>query len=297
MMPVAGQHHADPSHGLARRLSGHVLGDCRGFTLVEALITLTISGVLATALISLLTGQSRFYNRTDEQMNAEQVSQATFDLLSTELRMAAPGDLLAASADSVTFRYDLIRAVVCDPTGGDEAAIQVYYRNVNSGISSSFVGVAVSQPYEEAYTYADSWNPTPSATGSGPKADCVAAGGAGTGSDSDYMRLSGWTSNVGAVPDRGAMVRGYSRLTYRIDGSSFFGSRWAIWRGTQELVGPFEAGAAFSYVMTDGSVQSSVVASDFADVRAVRLTATAVGTGTNPYGVSRPITFDVPFRN
>ena len=268
-----------------------------GFTLVEALITLTISGILATTLISLLTGQSRFYNRTDQQMNAEQVAQATFDLLSTELRMAAAPDLMVAEADSLVFRYDVVRGVVCEPTGGDEVAMQIYYRTFNLGISSSFVGVAASNPYEEEYTYADSWNPTPTAMGSGPQADCVAAGGDGSGAASDYMRLSGWSANIGWLPERGAMVRGYTRVVYTIKASTFFGSRWAIWRGSQELVGPFESGAAFSYVMNDGSVQSSVSGSSLADVIAVRLTATAVGTGTNPYGVSRPVEFDVPFRN
>jgi hypothetical protein len=86
-------------------------------------------------------------------------------------------------------------------------------------------------------------------------------------------------------------------VTYKFDASSFFVTRWALWRGTQELVGPFEAGAGFSYVMDDGSVQSSAGPSDFADVAAVRLTATAVGEGTNRYDVARPIEFDVPFRN
>lgn len=272
--------------------------DNRGFTLVEALIALTISGIIATALISLLLAQSRFYQRTDDQMAAEQAAQATFDLVSAEIRMASAGDLMEAEADSVTSRFDLLQAIVCDATGSDEVAMHVFERTTNAGLTSSFVGMAVSDPFETAFEYEDSWNPTPSATGSGPRADCVAAGGSGAGPDSDYVRISGWTSRfTGGVPQRGALIRAYGKVTYKFEASSFFPDRWALWRGTQELVGPFEAGATFSYVMNDASVQSSVSPSDFGDVAAVRLTANAVGEGTNRYAVERPIEFDVPFRN
>jgi len=272
--------------------------DDRGFTLVEALIALTISGVVATALVSLLVAQSRFYQRTDDQMTAEQAAQATFDLVSSEIRMASADDLMEAEADAVTFRFDLLQGIVCEATGADEVAMHVFERTANAGLTSSFVGVAVSDPFEATFEYEDSWNPTPSASGSGPRADCVAAGGDGSGPDGDYLRISGWTSRFSSgVPQRGALVRVYGEMTYELAASSFFNSRWALWRGTQELVGPFETGATFSYAMSGGSVQSSVTSSDLGDVVAVRLTATAVGAGANRYGVERPMVFDVPFRN
>lgn len=270
----------------------------RGFTLVEALIALTISGVVASALLSLVIAQSRFYDRTDDQTTAEQSAQATFDLVSAELRSAGASDLLAAEPDSVTFRYDIIRGIVCDATGADEVALYLYDRTTNAGLTSSFFGIAVSGPFVEDFEYEDGWNPTPSASGSGPKSDCLAAGEAGLGSSSDYLRLSGWTSRFATgVPERGAMIRGYGKLTFKLAGSTFFSGRSALWRGTQELLGPFAAGASFAYVMDDGSVQSSVTSSDFVDVVAVRLTATALGEGSNRYGVQRPIRFDIPFRN
>jgi prepilin-type N-terminal cleavage/methylation domain-containing protein len=268
-----------------------------GFTLVEVLIALTISSIIAASLISLLVGQSRFYNRTDHQMNAEQVAQATFDLLSTELRMATGSDLLAAESDSLALRFDVLQAIVCDPVSSSAAAIYVFDRTTNAGLTGSFVGIAVSGPYETDFAYADSWNPTPTATGAGPQSTCVLAGVPGTGPSSDYLEINGWSSQFGAVPERGAFVRAYGRLSYHIAASSFLPAGWAVWRGNQELVGPFESGAAFAYVMSDGSVQSSVLSSDFDDVVAVRLTATAVGDGSNPYGVSRPVDFELPFRN
>ncbi|MGD8495316.1 MAG: type II secretion system protein [Gemmatimonadales bacterium] len=272
--------------------------DERGFTLVEALVALTISGIIATALVSLLTAQTRFYNRTDDQMWAEQTAQATFDLFSAEVRGAGAGDLLAAEADSVTFRFDVLRAVVCDAPSSDEATVYVYERTTNANLTGSFVGIAASGPYEETFEYADDWNPTPAASGAGPKATCLLAGAPATGASSDYLTLDGWSSNFPSdAPDVGGLVRGYGKVTYKLAASTFFESRTALWRGTQEIVGPFENDAAFSYVMEDGSVESSVSSSDFDEVVAVRMTATTVGAGANRYDVTRPVDFEVPFRN
>ena len=269
-----------------------------GFTLVEALVALAISGILATGLISLLIGQSRFYDRTDDQLNAEQVAQATFDLVSAELRMASARDLMVATADSVRVRFALSLSLVCDSTGSDEAVLYVFDRTTNAGLTSSFVGMAVSGPYEKTFEYADGWNPVPTGIGGGPRSTCTASGAPGTAPDADYLKISGWGAQfTGGVPERGALVRGYGSLTYRFAASTFFTDNTALWRGTQELVGPFDNTAAFSYVMTDGSVQSSVVGSSLDSVVSVRLTATAVGEGSNPHSISRPVTFDVPFRN
>ena len=269
-----------------------------GFTLVEVLVALVIGGVVATALLTLLLGQSRFYERTDDQMGAEQVAQATYDLMSGELRGAGATDLLAAEPDSLALRFDLLQAVVCAPTGPDRAALYVFDRATGPNLTDSFTGVAASAPYSDVFEYGDGWNPVPVATGSGPESVCTAAGAPGGGAVGDYLEIEGWAANLpGGLPEPGALVRGYGRLSYRLAPSTFFATRWAVWRGTQELVGPFEAGAAFSYLMADGTERTSVAAASFHDVVAVRLAAVAVGDGANRFGVSRPVDFEVPFRN
>jgi prepilin-type N-terminal cleavage/methylation domain-containing protein len=269
-----------------------------GFTLVEALITLVISGLLASAVLSLMLGQSRFYERTDDQIWAEQSNRATFDLVSSELRMASAGDLLAAESDSVAVRFDIMRAIVCDSTAADIAVVMAYDTVAAWGLDGGFIGTAYSDPYAEDFEYADAFMPSTVSTGSGPKTTCVARGAPSTNPDNTYAELSGWAGNfTNGVPDRGSMVRFYSRLAYHFAPSSFFQSRTALWRGTQELVGPFESGAAFSYVMDDGSVQNSVSSGNLDQVVAIRVTATAVGDGANRYDVERDLEFDIPFRN
>lgn len=269
-----------------------------GFTLVEAMVTLVISGLLASAMLSLMLGQSRFYERTDDQIWAEQSNRAMFDVMFSEVRMGSPTDLLAAESDSLALRFDIIRAIVCDSTAADEAALMAYDTVAAWGLDGGFLGTAYSDPYSAEFEYADTWLPTTVATGSGPKAVCTANGAPSTAPDNSYAGMSGWSGQfTDGVPDRGAMVRFYSRLSYRFAASSFFQSRTALWRGAQELVGPFENGASFSYVMADSSVQTSVASGSLDQVRAVRVTATSVGDGANRYNVSRDLQFDIPFRN
>lgn len=269
-----------------------------GFTLVEALVAMVISGLLASAVLSLMVGQTRFYERTDDQIWAEQTNRATFDLVSSELRMASADDLLAAESDSVAVRFDIMRAIVCDSTAADVATVMVYDTVAAWGLDGGFIGTAYSDPYDEDFEYADAFLPSTVATGSGPKATCVANGSPSSPPDNSFAELSGWSSNfTNGVPDQGGMVRFYSRLAYHFSPSAFFQSRTALWRGAQELVGPFENDAAFSYVMDDGSVQNSVASADFDEVVAIRVSVTSVGDGANRYDVERDLQFDIPFRN
>ncbi len=269
-----------------------------GFTLVELLVTAMIGGLLASAMLSLMLGQSRFFERTDDQIWAEQSNRATFDLVSSELRMASNLDLLAAQSDSVAVRFDIMRAIVCDSVAADQATLMVYDTVAAWGLEGGFVGTAYSDPYEETFEYADSFVPSTAATGSGPKAVCVANGSPSSSPDNTFATLSGWGGNfTGGVPNRGSIVRFYSRLSYHFRASSFFGTRTALWRGSQELVGPFEDTAAFSYVMDDGTIRNSVPNPQLDEVVAIRLTATAVGDGANRFNVQRDLQFDIPFRN
>lgn len=268
-----------------------------GFTLVEALIALVISGVLASALVSLLIGQSRFYERTDDQIYAEQSLRASMDMVATELRMGSPSDLISAEADSVTLRFDVMRAIVCDTTGADAVTAFAFDQLGNANITGGSAGTAVSGPYEDPFTYADAWLPTEASTGSGPKASCVATGAPSGLSDASYAELTGWNSGIGARPEPGSLIRIYGNLKYAFGPSTFFSTRTALWRGSQELIGPFENGAAFSYIMADGTVQASVTSTDFSNVRAIRVSAVALGDGANRYSVQRPIQLDIPFRN
>ncbi len=75
-----------------------------------------------------------------------------------------------------------------------------------------------------------------------------------------------------------------------------FANGRTLWRGTDELVGPFADSASFSYVMADGGVQTTVSGSSLDSVRALRVSGTTVDEDSR-FAVERNFNFDVILRN
>ncbi len=279
-----------PRSAVLRRHQGH-----EGFTLIEVLITLVMSVLLGGALISLLAGQSLFYAKSDQIISAERNIRAAAELLSTEIRMAAPEDLVAATPDSIALRYDVLRAVVCDSTAPDEVAAFVLDTVSDFGLSGAVTGLAFSGPYDSAFAYADGFTAAVTGSGSVPKTVCTDNGAPGTLPSAYYRTLSGWQAQFGYLPDRGSYVRVYRLLTYRFAPSVFATGR-TLWRGSDELVGPFADSASFSYVMADGGIQATVSGSALDSVRALRVSGTTVDEDSR-FAVERSFNFDVELRN
>lgn len=269
----------------------------RGYTLVELLVALVLTGIIAGSVLGFLLEQDRFYGTSSDLVYAEQSLRAGMDLLSSELQMASPTDLIVAEDDSVSVRFDVWRGVVCGTASAlDEASVFLYDSVTNANLPASFRGYSYSNPLTSDIYYADGWSP--SVDLSVGQVECE-NNGAPTGQESwRYRVLTGWTGagGFGQLPERGAWVTKYGQLTYHFAPSGFDPGA-ALWRNGQEVVSPFRAGAAFSYVMADSSVRSSVAASKLDSVRAIRVSAVALGPDDNRYDVEREFQFDVWLQN
>jgi len=266
-----------------------------GFTLVEVLVALVVGGIVAGALVSILLGQTRFYERNESTVHAQQNLRAAVDLMSAELRLASPADLIEAELDSVSVRFAFARAVVCavDPVALT-TTLFVFDNVTNANLPAGFRGTAYSGPYSGTFAYADNATGTVVSSGAGPRGVCVAAGTPGTGADADYIQLS--TFPFQAAAEVGGVVQQYRRLTYRF-ANSVFGSGVAIWRGSQELVGPFDTDSEFNYWLKDGTkIKGKVPDPQLSKVNAIRIVATAVDESDH-FDVERSLEFDIPLRN
>lgn len=275
-----------------------------GFTLVEMLVALVITGIMAAGVITLLMGQNRFYGSTDDVVYAEQSLRATSDLMGSEMRSIHPGtgggsDLVTAQSDELTFRLDTHRGVVCAVNSGD-VYVFLFSEPSAPNVDASSRGHAVREAYASSTWSYDPWDPmsttleradSPTSSVAGT---CESGGGpdATSGNYDQFVVFRSWGTTE---PEVGSILRIYGEVTYEF-GASGFGSGTAIFRNDQELAAPFESDAAFSYVTSSG-VQNSVSSGSFDTVERVRMSATAVGEGANRYDVSRDLQFDIPLKN
>lgn len=266
-------------------------GAAAGFTLVELVVVLVLTGVIGGSVALLLLRQSRFYRINDDGVFAERSLRATVDLLVRELRTAAPGDLVAASGDSVTVRADVHRGVVCRVQGDD--VTWYAYASPPANLSGRR-GTAAVAPYDSAAVHDDGWDGFGSTATAVEREACVDGGSPADAAPSAYRTVA-WTGTSLPVPERGARVRVVAPLTYRIAPSSF-GSGLAVWREGQELSAPF-ASARFGYLLDDGSERTSLATGELEEVERVRIELVATGDEPARSAVERRLVFDVVLRN
>jgi type II secretory pathway pseudopilin PulG len=251
-----------------------------GFTLVEALLVISLISIVGSAVLSLFIANARFYAWSRDVIIARQNVRGTIEMVATEIRQVAAGDFIAAEPDSLALRFDVSRAVVCDSISFDQIALVVFDSVRAPNVPSGFRGTAISEPYDSAFTWLDGWTATLTAKGAGPESICQGRGVALKVSANRYRELRGWGLRYGRLPERGAIVRTYGRLSYRLSPSTF-DPGLAVRRNGQEVAAPFDSASGFSYVMANGGELSSVSPSEMSEIAAVRIRLIA-GAGTDP---------------
>lgn len=272
------------------RHSGH-----EGFTLVEMLVALAVASLIGSLLIGILASQSRFHLHNEDAVHASQLARALADGMGAEVRGAGPGDLLVAAPDTVSLRFDVLRAVVCDTAGG-EADLFAFDSVTATNLRASWRGTALSGPYSEDWVYRDDFAPVANISAAA-EATCRAAGAdpANRAPSRSFRRSSGWTGGFGATPAPGSLARVYGRLTYSIRPSSSDPGTSSVRRNGQEFASPLEHGATFEYGLDDGTIQGSVAPGDLPRVRRIRFIGKAVGRNGRTGG--RRIVYVIPLRH
>lgn len=87
----------------------------RGFTLVEVLVAMTLTGIVVAGTLRALSAQKKFYARQARILDARHAMRASATILASELRDASAmgGDLYAIGPDSVVVRSTVGFAVAC----------------------------------------------------------------------------------------------------------------------------------------------------------------------------------------
>ena len=96
-----------------------------GFTLLEILIALMISGFLVTSIFRVLSGNGRFVALQSAREEVQQNARAALDLIAGDLRAVPPGGILEMEPEAIRFLQPRAWAVLCNTLDPSSSAAWV----------------------------------------------------------------------------------------------------------------------------------------------------------------------------
>ena len=257
-----------------------------GFSLVEMMVSIVLTGVVGAAIVGVLMEQNGFYQENSRRVMGQKSLRRTADLMSTEIRMIHQGDVQTAEADRVTARHGLTAGVVCHTTS-TTAFVYLHRLSDSEPETVRYLEPRFDGSWQTGLVWSDL-----QVDGS----ETCASYGAPSGKSSErYREVTSWP---GSMPEVGSLVYGTSPLTYEFveqgDGDI------VLLRNDERFAGPFEeSGTYFRYFRPDGTELSAPVGGSSLDqISTVRIDATALGHDPNPrYRGERTISLRVLFRN
>lgn len=264
-----------------------------GFTLVELMVALLITGFITAALFQLLSGQSRMVAVQGAKQEAQQNVRGALEIVSSELRSAIPGALLRADDQAVTFMQPRAWGVVCQVSLNTVTAVFPVTGALDGWTVAAANGVLINQ--EPDPMQAPVWAPDPQQpllraqiTGVQQLASPATAPCDGMKADGSAVAVRITTSGalVGAV---GNLVVTYTLTHYDV-GQDDDGNWWLqrsnglSASGTfnqQPLAGPLEADLfGFTYFGTDPVNPIAAPGTNGTGLEAIRAVGVQVVSGS-----------------
>jgi len=268
--------------------------DQQGFTLIEAMIAMSL-GILVTILVSTtFLVQNEFYSDAVKRSALQENVRNAVSFVSSELREIAAGGILVAEADSVVYRVPLSVGGVC-AVNGDETYVYIPLEGESLDDNSQVIGYATRDD-SGVWTYtADSWKKIHHSSGPIPALACEAGGADTVGVSNDFYRLD----DLVATPalQVGDLILIYNELVFRLGASELNHASTAIFSGPPEAIltefgNGLSAGSAFEYrLSTSSTFQSQVTGGDLSNIVAIRFSA--FGSAPASRGNRVPLTFDL----
>ena len=234
-----------------------------GFTLVEVMVALLISSILAGVVFQLVRGQGRFVSVQSAREEVQQNARGAMEIISSELRTIHPGGLVEGKKNAVTFRLPRAWGISCG--GGSATSLTaVFPAALPAGMTATASISGIMGDTDAAG--AGVFNPTP-ASGTVQTITGVAtvnlnvAGNACSAlrpvaASTEVQALTYSGTNLPVVP-RGNRVYLYQTVTYDVDGS---GGQYWIYRNDQPMAGPLvtdTSGLIFNYWQNAGNTRLS----------------------------------------
>ncbi|MBD0320507.1 MAG: prepilin-type N-terminal cleavage/methylation domain-containing protein, partial [Gemmatimonadetes bacterium] len=142
-----------------------------GFTLVELLVAVVLTGLLATILFQMIRGQTTFTQMQSAREEVDQNTRGALELITSELRAVPSAGIVTASADRITFRLPRVWGILCAPATAGRAnalfppnSIPAEALSLDMALNTSW-GIAIQQPASpndyQAYTITGRYDDDP----------------------------------------------------------------------------------------------------------------------------------------
>lgn len=253
-----------------------------GFTLVEAIIALTLSSVLVILVGTVFLVQSEFYATQLARTAAHDNARMLTELVASELRSLTDSAIFLADSTRLAARSPIVGAIVCAHGSGNR--VSVHLPGGTAGFDTDDVsGVALVDTATSRWLYYDrSWSNIHQSGGS-PAAGCAAAGADTTGGAAAHFvdfRGGTLTTGFGYKPPVGATLMVYRKVEYRIQTSTMDATARALYRGTYgstltEVVTGLDTSAKFQYRTGGSTYASTVTGASLGAIDAIRIVAQA----------------------
>lgn len=260
----------------------------RGVTLVELMIALTVTAVIAAAMLAVFVSQTRLIGLIESQRTGRAVSRSAANVLTAELRMIeAAGGVESAASTALTLRVPYAVGVLC-ATSSSEATVSLLLADSMLFARPGYSGYAW-RTTAGGYVYEAGTQSQPDVAG----ASAVVCAGASitTPPGGILARLTpGVPAATGAMP--GTPVLLYRRVRYEFTGSADFGGRTMLIRTPLDggeatvLSGPFDGATRFRFFVAGEADAQDAPPSDLSDLRGVELDL--VGQGHRPAAPGKP---------
>lgn len=290
-------------------MSGSARG---GFTLVEALIALTISTVLIMLVGSVFLVQNNFYSHVLVRSQVQENARAISEVIATETRSVASGAVLAAAEDSIVVRSPMATGFICGFSGGSDVHV-----HIPGGVATMDTADVAGYGYRDAstgaWTYYDhTWSELRTTTGGAdlPAQRCATLNGSDTaGIASEFRRIREVENDTGIqnddLSDAGDVaLLFYRQTTFRFTNSALVPGDRALFRGVNggtpvEFATGLASTAAFNYRRGGSTWYTSVAAANLSTIDAVRVVVQSQGKGYTSDQLTYDFgwTIDIPLAN
>ena len=260
----------------------------RGFTLLELLIAITLTAIVATALTRILLSDSRFVSLQHAMMAARQTARAAHNVTSVELRMVSDGGLIAAAPDSVKVRVPYAFGIGCGDDGSDRIAALMpsdslmYATAVPDGLMRRWAGGTYQQQNVTSVTLSTDLEEF----------------------TNENIQVVPGGSLIAIQPNNsvqtGEIFYLYQTISYRFSASTDLPGRIGLWRrlnngAYEELVAPFDSTARFRFLIGSNPQPTDVAPADLTTVSGLELKL-VTESYEHPQGKSTYETFDLPIQ-